>query len=132
MIIVDASAIGALVLREDEHEDPAERFASLLAQPLSAPPHFPVEIASLLLKAVRRGRIDAAERVLVFSQTEELVGRVRLTAPPPLTLTFDLAEQFGLSAYDASYLAIAMTTNCPLLTLDGALRRAASSIGLAA
>lgn len=131
MIVVDASAIGALVLRED-HDEPAERISQLLGMPLTAPPHFPVEVTSLLLKGIRRGRIGADRRADLFNLADGLVARVRLTPPPPLAFVVQLAEQYGLSAYDASYLAISMTSGAPLLSVDGPLRRVAIMLGRAA
>lgn len=131
MIVLDASAIGALVLQE-EHDEPAERIADLLAGPLTAPPHFPVEVTSLLLKGIRRGRIGADRRPALFNLADGLVARVRLTPPPSLAFVIQLAEQYGLSAYDASYLALSMTSGAPLLSVDGKLKRVASALGRAA
>jgi hypothetical protein len=44
---------------------------------------------------------------------------------PLLLVTIDLQARFGLSAYDAAYLALAETEDARLLTLDRELARAA-------
>jgi predicted nucleic acid-binding protein len=131
LIVVDASAVGALVLRE-EHDEPAERIAALLAGALTAPPHFPVEVASLLLKGIRRGRIGTGRRPALFNLADGLVARVRLASPPSLAFVIRLSEQYGLSAYDASYLALSLTSGAPVLSVDGKLRRVAVALGRAA
>jgi predicted nucleic acid-binding protein len=46
---------------------------------------------------------------------------------PVATLT--LAEQFNLTAYDASYLWLARQLNIELVTLDQRLARAATALG---
>ena len=90
-----------------------------------------LEVANGLLVAQRRKRVTAPERMLAL---------VRLSA---LSLTVDedaardvfgrtstLAEQFGLSVYDAAYLEVALRRNLPLGTRDRALRSAAERSGI--
>jgi predicted nucleic acid-binding protein len=43
--------------------------------------------------------------------------------------TLDLSRRFRLSAYDASYLELALRTTLPLATLDTELQRAANKAG---
>ena len=42
-----------------------------------------------------------------------------------------LSRRFGVSAYDASYLELADRLQCPLLTNDQTLRKAANHLSLA-
>lgn len=44
--------------------------------------------------------------------------------------TLNLARQYRLTIYDASYLELAMRNNLPLATLDDALRKAAKASGI--
>jgi predicted nucleic acid-binding protein len=41
-----------------------------------------------------------------------------------------LGRQYGLSAYDAAYLDVAMRNGAPLATLDGGLRKAGRKAGV--
>jgi predicted nucleic acid-binding protein len=52
------------------------------------------------------------------------------TANRAWTETLGLAERFGLSAYDASYLELAQRHRLPLALLDQDLRAAATALGL--
>ena len=51
---------------------------------------------------------------------------------PSLALTdrYGLAQRFGLSAYDASYLALALELRLPLACTDNQLRAALESVGV--
>ena len=64
-----------------------------------------------------------------------LIGRLPIVvdeATPSLALrtVLDLARSEGLSAYDASYLELAMRRSVPLATKDDALTQAARRVGL--
>jgi predicted nucleic acid-binding protein len=90
-----------------------------------------VEMANVLAMAERHGRLDAAR-----------VGRF-LDALLALPVTLDhgatatigpalvrLARVHRLTAYEASYLELAVRTGLPLATRDAALRRAADGAGV--
>ena len=90
-----------------------------------------LEVVNVLLINARRGKHDKrfvrdslndllALRLVVDERTEEQCW----------TITTDLAIEHGLTAYDASYLELAMRLNAPLATLDQDLRRAASAEGV--
>ncbi len=90
-----------------------------------------LEVANVLVSAERRGRLNPAQtaRFLeLLSQlpiTVEEIGRDAI-----LTTVVDLARSTGLTAYDASYLALAAASGVPLATRDAALRRAAVALGV--
>ena len=96
-----------------------------------APGLWPLEAVNGLLVAERRGRLDNARRrrlvrfleMLPISIDDESAGRA-------WTDSARLAEQFGLSAYDAAYLELAHRLDLPLASLDRQLRAAASALGL--
>lgn len=89
------------------------------------------ELANLLLSAQRRRRITeeqvlAAHRLLEaiprqLHDHEALLARERMTR---------LALRFRLSAYDAAYLELADRLQCPLVTADERLEKAARTLGL--
>ena len=53
------------------------------------------------------------------------------TAQHALESTLQLARRFGLSAYDAAYLDLALREGLPLATLDAGLLDAAAATGVA-
>jgi len=97
-----------------------------------APQLWPIEALNGLLTAERRGRIgrDVRQRLAGFLQ--ELPIRIdEETASRSWTTTAHLAERHGLTAYDATYLELAMRRGLPLATSDTALIAAARAVGVA-
>ena len=79
-----------------------------------------------LIMAVRRSRIDL-DRVARFAR--DLAALPIRIEPPHAPAAWDavirVATKHHLTAYDATYLALAERTGLPLATLDGELRKAA-------
>lgn len=115
MIVLDASAAVLALLNDGS----ARR---LLASTDVAVPHLAdVEVAHALRGQVRRGGIVAgdAERALgVWTR----LGVRRFPVSGLLTRIWALRE--NLSAYDASYVALAEALRCELVTADGRLGHA--------
>jgi len=85
--------------------------------------------ANVLAVAERRGRITEAQSVR-FSR---LLGALPIDVdddPATLQELVHTARHHGLSAYDASYLLLALRLGAPLATLDGRLRDAAKTAGV--
>lgn len=131
MSVIDASVAALLILPHEDDPIRATLNEAMRADPISVP-HFRAEVTSLLLKAIRRGRVAPDDVNPLLAAAEQIVRRIDTTCEPPVAAVTTLAERFGLSAYDASYLWLAVDRGVPLLSLDGALRRAAVSLGLAA
>ena len=96
-----------------------------------APGLWPLEALNGLLVAERRGRLDSSRRHRLAGFLHALP--IKLddeTANRAWTETLGLAERFGLSAYDASYLELAQRHRLPLASLDRDLRAAATALGL--
>ena len=96
-----------------------------------APGLWPLEALNGLLVAERRGRLDSSRRHRLAGFLHALP--IKLddeTANRAWTETSRLAERFGLSAYDASYLELAHRHRLPLASLDQDLRAAAAALGL--
>jgi predicted nucleic acid-binding protein len=117
VIVADASAVVAALL----NDGPARRNLSSL--PIHAPHLVDVEVVSVLRRLSLSGQLDPtlAERMInVLANlgirrhgSTGLLGRVwRLRG--------------NLTAYDATYVALAETLECPLLTSD---RRLAEAVG---
>jgi predicted nucleic acid-binding protein len=88
-----------------------------------APPLFDVECASGLVKAVRRRRLDAARALDDLLDLLDLSVE-RLQSPAAVFNGLGLALEYGISAYDAVYVALAHEEGLPLVTADARLVRA--------
>lgn len=90
-----------------------------------------LEVVNGLQIAIRRRRIDAAYRDDALQQ----LGRLPITIDAETgahawSTTLNLAQRFGLTIYDATYLELAQRRALPLATLDRALRVAAPVLGI--
>jgi predicted nucleic acid-binding protein len=96
-----------------------------------APQLWPIEALNGLLTAERRGRITREVRRQLASFLQALPIAVDdETASRSWTETARLAEQHRLTAYEASYLELAMRLSAPLATGDRALVAAANAVGV--
>jgi predicted nucleic acid-binding protein len=94
------------------------------------PAHWPLEVTNALLTAVRRNRISPQDAHQFLQDLEFLPIRIDTTTKNLVrTRVFPLAEQHGLTVYDAAYLELAIREGLPLATLDDDLRRAAGVAG---
>ena len=123
--VLDASVALALSL-EEPRAAAAARLIALQAvgrARLVAPPLFDVECASGFVKAVRRGRLQAETCSAALIRTLRLPVE-RLQSPASAFEALGLALQYGISAYDAVYVALAAEERLPLVTADARLVRA--------
>ena len=90
-----------------------------------------LEFANALRQLERRRKLkpDASAELLDAVDTLGLQGDA---APPGQRRLVDLARQYDLSVYDASYLELAIRLALPLATQDNALASAATKAGLKA
>ncbi|HUB27962.1 MAG TPA: type II toxin-antitoxin system VapC family toxin [Tepidisphaeraceae bacterium] len=99
--------------------------------PAIVPQIWPMEVTNVLALAGRKGRITVAERRQFLSMLES--ASVTVDAPSMATIFNDvlaIAQSHRLTAYDASYLELAMRLGLPLATLDKDLHKAARAAGL--
>jgi predicted nucleic acid-binding protein len=89
------------------------------------------ELANVLLTVERARKISAAA---VATWTDYFLAMPLIVYPASLeqslTEVWPLAKAHGLTAYDASYLHLAMREDVPLASLDRQLIRAASKVGV--
>jgi predicted nucleic acid-binding protein len=118
---------------DDEFSSYSASIAEIMprSQPV-VPIVWPLEIANGLLTAFRRGRLPETKAPALIGALDRLrVDIDRGIAPEFLTqatLTVGLAHR--LSAYDASYLELAMRRGLPIATQDERLQRAAGAAGI--
>jgi predicted nucleic acid-binding protein len=103
----------------------------LASHPAHVPPLWTYEVGNGLLMAQRRRRLSAEQREAILSALGTLDIRAdeqSTTVCWPVTLR--LADRYGLTVYDASYLELAQRLRLPLATLDTALEKAADDAGI--
>ena len=115
MIVVDASAALSALLSPG----PARR--ALASEQLHAPHLIDSEVATALRRGVGAKRLDAAAGWTALDAFRRL-GMTRYPVFSLLHRVWELRE--NLSAYDASYVALAELLDCNLLTADARLTRA--------
>ncbi len=126
--VIDAS-IAAAWLLPDERAALAESAVERLAEETaSVPDLFWHELRNILISAERRGRIDRRHADTSMARIRRLPIHVPRQAEDDHVLA--LARRHRLTAYDASYLALATQEYCPLATLDRRLNDAAAAEGL--
>ena len=88
-----------------------------------------LEVANAFQSALRRKRISAEYRDESLTELAQLPITVDAdTNTYAWTTTLRLAERFGLTIYDATYLELAQRRSLPLATLDNELRKAAAAL----
>lgn len=112
----------------------AHRYADAVLERLEAgatalvPNLWHVEAVSVLVRAEKKGLIDAAGTGRFLSFTAAL--GIETDDRPASHTVASLARTYGLSGYDAQYLDLAMRSGLPLATVDEALGRAATEVGV--
>ena len=128
-IVLDASTTLAAVLPDEDSEFARAAISAAVYGDLVVPALWPCEIQNGLATAVRRKRIKAGSLDEILETLRAL--EAELEAPHGLGQELRLAQDHGLSAYDAAYLAVALNSGAALATNDLHLRRAGRAAGVA-
>lgn len=90
------------------------------------------EMANGVAILERRSIIDSHAATLAWKQVEYWAALMETESGPrvPVASTFALARRYGITAYDAAYLELAVRLAAPLATLDQQLRGAALRAGV--
>lgn len=126
-IVVDCSVAAAWLLGENDAADPL--IATGVAAGLHVPALWHLEMANVLLMALKRKRITTAEA----RQAEHLIQALPVVTDntrPDIGKLLAIGREFGLTAYDAAYLELALRLGLTLFTFDTALARAARKAGV--
>lgn len=115
MIVVDASAALTALLRSG----PARQ--AIADEQVHVPHLVDSEIASALRRRVAAGQV-AADAAWTALRVWQRLGMTRYAAFSLLHRIWELRD--NVSAYDATYVALAEFLDCPLLTADARLARA--------
>jgi predicted nucleic acid-binding protein len=131
LIVVDASIALAWSFEDERTPEVDQILERVLARGAVVPAIWPLEIANTLQMALRRKRIDAAYRDATIQDLRRLLVVVDAeTNTLAWTSTLQLSDRFALTAYDASYLELAIRRQLPLATLDRQLADAARASGI--
>lgn len=129
--VLDASL--ALAWSFDDEPEPTGplSFELLARDQAIAPSVWSLEIANALMVAERGGRVTRNDVTRLVSMLREFRLEVELTTPQlALAAVLDVARDYDLTSYDASYLELAMRRGLPLASLDRRLRTAAEGAGV--
>ena len=126
--ILDASvAIAWVVARQANTYSRGIRLRAK-REPYHAPAIWRLEVVNAISALVRRGSlaIQAGRTAIdILDRMQPVVHESSVA----LTELFDLAQRHNLTAYDASYLALALELKLPVACVDGKLRIALKSAG---
>jgi predicted nucleic acid-binding protein len=120
VLVVDASALGALVFGEPKAEEIAEVFSH---GPIVAPALLWFELTSICLQKVSIYPKQKEQILTAFLSARHLA--IEIVDMDHLEV-IELARETGLTSYDASYLWLALHLKGKLITLDKKLLKAAS------
>ncbi len=119
VLVVDASVVAPIVA--DGGSDGDRLRARVRGEVLSAPDLLPIEVLSVLRRQLRLNTITSPQASLAVDDLMDLPIEIYPTKPL-LGRAWDLRN--NITAYDACYVSLAESLNCPLLTADARLARA--------
>jgi predicted nucleic acid-binding protein len=115
--VVDSSAVAAVLLPDEKKSPFALKLIKIIESGslLMAPQLLQFEVGNCLKSAVMSKRITKKEAEILFFTFENMQ---ILLEPIDKVETLKISVDKNLSFYDASYLYLAKTNKCKLLTLD--------------
>lgn len=119
--VIDASFVLTFLL-PDEYDPQADMYFNQFKADLInfiSSPLLTFEVINSLIVSLKRRRID---KDYCQERLKELLDYDIAIKEVDFIKTFSLAEENGLTFYDASYLYLAQINNVPLLTLDKKLK----------
>jgi predicted nucleic acid-binding protein len=132
LCVLDASVALSWSFEDETSPYAEEVIEALKTRTAVVPLVWPLEIDNAILAAVRRRRIREADAFRFLTVLDALPLEIDLNVARE-TLgqrILGLGLTHGLSAYDASYLELAMRRGLPLATQDERLIRAADAAGI--
>jgi predicted nucleic acid-binding protein len=127
--VVDCSVAARWLLPDEATPYTEAVFALLDTQDAVIPALFLSEFANVFLNLARQRKLSRSLASGAVQRFANLGLTVDRATPDPARL-FTLAEHYGLSACDATYLELALRRGLPLACWDGGLKAAAEKAGL--
>lgn len=128
-LVVDASAALSWAFADESNSQTDRALDAVITSGALVPALWHVEIANALAMAHRAGRISAADRSQILRDLSDLDIRTDVHVPIPERLCA-VADTYRLTAYDATYLLLALDRGVSLATTDRELRSAARKAGV--
>ena len=126
MIVLDCSVVIAWSFEEVGSSYAEWVMAQINVEGAVVPSLWPIEVGNVLIMAERRRQIYEEQTVTILENLATLPLQVEAGfSLADFPLIGMLAREYKLTAYDATYLELAMRTGSSLATLDKALIRAA-------
>ena len=130
-IVIDASVAAAWFLPDEQADYADSVLAALPKTGAVAPSLFKLEIANVFTIAIRRGRIESEFRANALDKLRRLRIEFDENGSETVWQTVpDIADEFGLTIYDALYLELAQRRDLTIATLDRKLATAARKAGI--
>ncbi len=124
MRIVLAASVALAAVLPDERSGYARAAMEIaITGELIVPAFWMYEVQSGLLMAMRRDRIDSPIVRDALAALDAVAADVR--TPRRLGRDLELAQAYGLTVYDASYIGVALDSGTQLASFDTTLLRAA-------
>jgi len=125
-VVCDASVLASIAFG-DSHSEDARALARL--RRLFAPSLLRYELAHIAVRRSMTPGDDSGPVLQAFAASLRVPVRL---VEPSWQHVFELARTHRLSAYDASYLQVALALRVPLATLDRRLAQVADGLGIGA
>jgi len=130
-IVLDASVALAWAFPDEGSEYADAVLVRLEGETILVPGLWAVEVTNGLVVGERRKRLREAEIRRFLALLEGLPVLQDVQSPGDAVKgILPLAREYGLSAYDAVYLELAVRKGAPVATLDTGLRKAAREAGI--
>ncbi len=129
--VLDCSVTMAWVFPDEANESTDALRESLVKDSAVVPALWPIEVGNVLLVATRRGRITEDDWPRIRDDLDALPIDIDLESyDRVLDTVLPIANEHGLSVYDAMYLELALRFGLPLATLDQKLINAGKASGV--
>lgn len=127
--VADNSVIIAWFVENQANAETDALLERAASDDVHVPAVWSAEFAAALLALSHNRRLLPKRVPAILDEVDRLEFR-HDNSPPSARGLVDLGRRFGLSAYDACYLELAMRLRVPLAARDAALRKAADRVGV--
>lgn len=123
-VVADTNTFLAVALDEPEKR---EIIRVTLGHELLAPEVLPFEVGNALTAMMKKRVLDLDELPPAWDAIQRIPVELHRV---DIRRALKIAGQLNIYAYDAYFLECALTTGCPLLTLDRRLKAVAGEVGV--